>query len=298
METGYAQTNGIRLHYVTEGEGSLVILLHGFPEFWYSWRRQIPVLSKSFKVVALDMRGYNLSDKPEGRAAYTAPELAADIKGIVHHFGYEKAIVVGHDWGGGVAYAFARRYPENLEKLVILNSPHPSLMMKNLKENPRQLLRSWYMIWFQLPLLPEFFMSRMLKKIIRDSFLGWAVHKENFPEDDLEKYVEVFRKPGTLTAALNYYRAFFVKIHENQEKHSRRITCPSMVIWGENDKALGKELTYGLNKYHTGPFELHYIPNCSHWVQNDCPEAVNDLLLNFLVKKKEIKTPSTEEVRD
>jgi len=161
----YANVNGVDLHYVKEGNGDqLVILLHGWPEFWYSWRHQIGPLSKSHTVVAPDMRGFNESGKPKGASNYTQEIVGADIVELVKHLGFEKAVVVGHDWGGAVAWHIALNYPDVVEKFVVINCPHPALFVNNLKSNPRQLFRSWYMFFFQLPVIPEIVMGFNLKQ--------------------------------------------------------------------------------------------------------------------------------------
>lgn len=277
--------NNVRLHYVTQGEGKLVILLHGFPEFWYSWRHQIPVLAPHFRVVAPDMRGYNDSEKPKGVAHYRLDLLTADVMGLVRAFGEERAVIVGHDWGGGVAWAFAAHYPQATERLIVLNCPHPNAFHKHLRANLRQLRRSWYIFFFQLPWLPEFGVRLSLRRFVERTFRGMAVRKEAFPDEDLQQYVEALKKPGALTAAINYYRAGFRDFLRHGERQFPQITSPTLLIWGEEDVALGKELTSNMEPYFTSRFEIKYIPNCSHWVQQEQPELVNQYLLEFLADR-------------
>ena len=275
--------NGINLHCVTRGEGDLVILLHGFPEFWYSWRHQIPSLARRFKVVAPDMRGYNLSDKPEGVEAYSISNLTADVRDLITTFGYKKAHIVSHDWGGAVAWVFAVMYPENLDKLVVMNAPHPAVFMKHLRQNPRQIIRSWYMFFFRIPGLPEFLIRSFDYAALKRVFRGWAIRKDAFSDEDIEQLVKAASQPGALTGGINYYRAMFRSLGSASGLTGfPKITSPTLVIWAENDNALGKELTYGLDPYFSDSLTMKYIPNCSHWVQQEQPQLVNDLLHEFL----------------
>lgn len=267
---------------MTAGEGPLVLLLHGFPEFWYSWRKQIPALSRHFKVVAPDLRGYNLSDKPKGAAAYTMDKIARDVLELIAHFGYQKAHLVAHDWGGAAAWAFAVFHPEALDHLVILNSPHPVLFRNQLKTNARQRRRSWYMGFFQVPLLPEMILKTGVKKFITSSLRGWAIRKEAFSDQDLIEYIKAFKQPGAANATLNYYRSFPKMAPELMRMLGNEIHSPTMVIWGQNDTALGPELTDGLEKFLKGEYILHKVENCSHWVQHEVPEQVNEWLVGFL----------------
>ena len=277
----YAQVNGIRMHYVEAGTGPLLILLHGFPEFWYSWRHQIPTLSEKFRVVAPDMRGYNKTEKPKAVSSYRTENLATDISELIIALGEENAVIVGHDWGGAVAYQFAADYPEMTRKLVVLNCPHPVVMSKHFRSNFKQLRRSWYMFYFQLPWLPEFLMVRNLQLILAKTFRGWAYRKNAFTDEDLAKYNEVFSKPGQAKAAMNYYRAAFRDFFSGSHKRFPKINAPTLVIWGENDRALGKELTFGMKKHFSTDFRIKYIADCSHWVQHDHPELVGKNIFNF-----------------
>ena len=281
MKHGFAHVNGVRLHYVTQGQGPLAILLHGFPEFWYSWRHQIPELAKQFRVVAPDLRGYNDSDKPRGVANYRVDTLTADVMGLIRAFGEEKAVIIGHDWGCGVAWAFASNYPHATERLVVMNCPHPGPFQKHLRSNRRQLRRSWYMFFFQIPFLPEFGIRLNVRRFVEQAFRGMAIRKDAFPDEELQKYAEALTKPGVLTAAINYYRAAFRETVRRGERLFPQITCPTLLIWGEEDIALGKELTYGMEPYFANRLEIKYIPRCSHWVQQEQSELVNQYLRDF-----------------
>ncbi len=278
----YVQVNGVRLHYVAQGNGPLVVLLHGFPEFWYSWRRQIPVLAQHFRVVAPDLRGYNDSEKPQGVENYQIDILAADVMGLIRAFGEEKAMIVGHDWGGGIAWVFAATYPQATEKLIVLNCPHPTAFQRHLSTNWRQMLRSWYIFLFQIPWLPEFAIRLKLRWCVEKAFRGLAIRKEVFTDDELWKFTEALQKPGVLTAAINYYRAAFREHVRHGERAFDKIECPTLLVWAEEDAALGKELTYDMAAYFTNHFEIKYIPLCSHWVLQEQPELVSRYITEFL----------------
>ena len=196
---------GIRLHYVEAGSGPLVILLHGFPEFWYSWRHQIgPLAEAGYHVVAPDMRGYDLSDRPQSWRSYDAGLIAEDIAGLIHSFGEEQAYVVGHDWGAAIAYTLAMAHPEVVRRLAILNVPHPARMAEGFR-TLKQLRKSWYMFFFQIPRLPEYMFSREDFSFAKRSLRSDA--KDAFTDEDLERYVEAWSQPGALTGMINYYRA-------------------------------------------------------------------------------------------
>ena len=279
-EHRFIKTNGIQLHTVSQGEGKLMLMLHGFPEFWYSWRHQIGEFSTNYHTVALDLRGYNDSDKPEGVTAYRMSELVADIKGAIASLGYEDCILVAHDWGGAIAWNFAYAYPEMVEKLIVMNIPHPAKFADGLK-TPQQLFKSWYIFAFQIPWLPEFIFKQNNYQAIAEAFSGMAVDKTAFSEADLEAYRQAAAKPGALTAMINYYRSAFGSIFTGQPKQWGILDIPTLTIWGEADTALGKELTYGTNAY-VRDWQIEYIPNCSHWVQQEQPALVNRYMREFL----------------
>lgn len=273
--------NGVRLHCVIAGEGPLVVLLHGFPEYWYSWRHQIPVLAEHFTVVAPDLRGYNQSEKPPRVADYTVPTLVEDIVQLIHSFGQQRAVVVGHDWGGAIAWAIALAHPEVVAKLVILNAPHPRIFLQHLLTNLRQMQRSWYILAFQAPRLPEAIMRLNNYQVIEFAFRGNAVHKDQFTDEVIDAYKEAIAQPGALTSAINYYRAVARQSLERPTSDNTIVHAPTMVIWGEQDMALGKELNEHLARY-VPDLTLHFIPDASHWVQQDRPDLVNRYLQYFL----------------
>jgi epoxide hydrolase 4 len=274
----YITSNGLRLHYVTQGEGPLMLMLHGFPEFWYSWRHQIPEFAKDYKVVALDLRGYNDSDKPKAQSAYVMAEFIKDIEGVIKGLGYDKCILVGHDWGGAIAWSFAYAHPEMVERLIVLNIPHPAKFAAGFR-TPQQLLKSSYMFLFQLPVLPEMLIQVGDYQAIENAFKGMAVNKNAFTPADIEAYKDAAAKRGALTAALNYYRNMLQQGMTNPNWGV--LNVPTLMIWGEKDTALGRELSYGTATY-VNPFQVRYIPDASHWVQQEKPELVNEYMREFL----------------
>ncbi len=254
----YIVTNGIRMHYVTQGEGPLIVLLHGFPEFWYSWRFQIPFLAKhGFTVVAPDLRGYNDTDKP--RKGYDIPTLLRDIEGLIKGLGHQNAIIVGHDWGGVLAWAFAINYPEMTERLIVMNAPHPAAMIREMR-TLKQLRKSWYVFAFQIPWLPEYMLGRNHANEVGRMLMS---------------------KPGAIKAAISYYRQLFWRLPFSFKSYEVRIEAPTLLIWGEQDIALGIELTTGLERW-VNDIQIKRIPDSGHWVQQEQTEKVNQYMLEFL----------------
>ena len=284
----FIRANGIRFHYVTAGDGPLVLLLHGFPQFWYAWRHQIPALAARFRVVAPDLRGYGDTDKPPRVSDYQIGALAADVAELIHALGEKKAHVVGHDWGGGVAWTAATDHADVVDRLAVLNCPNPKVFARVLRSSLRQLARSWYMFFFQLPLIPEWTFQISPTAMIERMFRRMAIRKDTFSDDDLREFREALAKPGALTAASNYYRATFRNFSAMRqlEREDKKISAPTLLIWAENDVALGKELTYGMEPLFSGPLRIHYVPNCSHWVNEEQPELVNRLLLEHLTARE------------
>jgi len=304
VEHHMVQTNGIRLHCAVDGSGPLVLLLHGFPECWYSWRHQIAALAPRFHVVAPDLRGYNQSDKPPGVRAYALAELVADVRGLIEAFGERQAVIVGHDWGGAVAWTFAMEHPEMTRRLVVMNCPHPAIFVQHLHGNWRQLARSWYMFFFQIPWLPETLLGLRGARPVGYAIRRSSVRQDSLTAEDLGRLQEAASEPGALRSAINYYRAMFrgpearaawpgwlrrflhgdhplPGVRERLEDWPK-ITAPTLLVWGENDVALGKELTLGMEPLVAAPLEIKYIPLCGHWVQQEQPGVVNGFLLDFL----------------
>jgi epoxide hydrolase 4 len=278
---GYADLGDVRLHYVEAGEGPLVLLLHGFPQFWYQWRHQIPALvGAGFRVVAPDMRGYNLSDKPLGVRAYRVELLARDVERLIVACGGEAADVVGHDWGAIVAWTAAMRHPERVEKLAILNVPHPARFPDGLL-SPMQLLRSSYAFFFQIPRLPEEVIRAGDFALLRSVLRGDPVRPGTFSEEDVQRYVEAISRPGALTATINYYRSLLRNPRETRAL-LKRIEAPVLVIWGERDRFLSRRLSEPPHLWVPDLLGVKRLPDASHWVAEDRPLEVNTLLLDFL----------------
>ena len=280
VEHAYIETNGIRLHVAQAGpaDGPLVILLHGFPEFWYGWRRQIEPLARAgYRVWAPDQRGYNLSDKPQGLAAYDIAELARDVVGLIDASGRQKCFLAGHDWGAAVAWTVAQSYPERIEKLAILNVPHPAVMFRTLRSSPAQLRKSWYMFFFQIPLLPEA-MLRANDWANAIAMLRSSSLPGSFTEQDFEQYRRAWWRKGAFTSMLNWYRAIIQ--HPPAMPADPRLRLPTLVLWGKRDIALSHEMAQlSIDLCEDG--QLIFFENATHWVQHDEAEAVTAYLIGF-----------------
>jgi pimeloyl-ACP methyl ester carboxylesterase/2-polyprenyl-6-methoxyphenol hydroxylase-like FAD-dependent oxidoreductase len=276
-----ADLGEVRLHYVELGRGPLVVLLHGFPEHWYSWRYQIPALAAAgFRVVAPDLRGYNTSSKPSGVDAYGIDRLAGDVAALIRHLGAERAHVVGHDWGAAVAWYFAMHHADLLDRLAIMNVPHPARFAQGIR-SWRQLLRSWYIFFFQLPWLPEALMRAGGYALPRLIFRHDPRRPGAFEPHELERYVAALDQPGALTAMINYYRALVRQAPRRLGEPVPVIAAPTLVIWGLRDLALGPELAEP-DRALVPNLRVERFPDASHWVQVDRPAEVNRLLLEFL----------------
>jgi pimeloyl-ACP methyl ester carboxylesterase len=277
---GFAEVNGVRLHYAEAGSGPMVVLLHGFPDYWHTWRHQMPMLvAAGFHVVAPDMRGYNLSDKPQGVDAYQLEVLCQDVSALIRFLGAERAHVVGHDWGGAVAWSFAMWHPEQLDQLAILNVPHPERFLASLR-TVSQLRRSWYMLFFQVPWLPEALSRLGNYAVMRSVFLRDPVRPEAFSPSDVDQQMEAIAQPGALTAMINYYRAALRTSPTAQRRRWRRIERPVLVLWGDRDRYLGKEWAEPSRAWVEAVTVVHF-PNSSHWLQHDQPDEVGRALVAF-----------------
>ncbi len=274
---------GLNLNVARAGSsGEAVIMLHGFPEFWYSWHHQIEALSQNgYTVFAPDLRGYNLSDKPPTKEDYHLRLLVEDVACIARAVG-RKVHIVGHDWGGIVAWAFAGKYPELVSKLVIMNAPHLKIYKREVRRPP-QTFKSWYVLFFQIPWLPERLISADNYALVREVFSGKTIRKNAFSAEDIDKYVDAISQSGALTAALNYYRCLFRSKDGGDLAYEAKFNGETLVVWGENDMALGIRLLDGLEEFAPNLI-IHRIPGCGHWVQNEAPEEVNRVLLDFLQK--------------
>ena len=278
LREGYAEVGDVRLHYVEAGDGPLIVLLHGFPEFWYGWRLQIaPLAAAGFRVVAPDTRGYNLSSKPDGIAAYSADKLAEDIRGLIRERGAESAFVVGHDWGGTIAWVLAMNHPEVVDRLAILDAAHPRRFNKGLR-NPRQAARTWYLFYFQLPGLPEHHLRagnwKFLKHFLRDA-------RPPYTQEELDRYVEAWSLPGAATAMINYYRGA-----TRYSPQIRTVTAPTLVIWGQRDRYLGPDLAEPERDDVPNLDRVERLPEASHWVHHDEAERVTQLLVDFFAPEE------------
>lgn len=293
-----ARVNGVSLHYVTvapnsdavdnpTGVAPLVVLLHGFPEFWYSWRHQLDAIAAAgYRVVAPDMRGYNRSSAPAGVDSYRPAELVADVRGLIEHRGAPQATVVGHDWGGLVGWELAIRDPDVVRQLVVLNSPHPDLFRQRLLRSPEQLLRSWYVFATQLPWLPERLLAADDFGLLTSAFEETTV-PDAFTDADIERYREAMARSESLSGPLHYYRAMARETLTRELRAlvggSRRdgtVEVPTLVLWGEQDPALGVELLDGLDEW-VPSLTVRRYPEASHWVQAERPADVTEQLLAF-----------------
>lgn len=274
----FIQTNGITLHAVTAGpaDGPPVVLLHGFPEFWYGWRKQIPALAAAgFRVWAPDQRGYNLSDKPKGIAAYELEALAHDIIGFIEATGHEQVNLVGHDWGGMVAWCVALLAPQMLRRVAILNAPHPHVARQRLSAaDLRQLVRSGYIGFFQLSHLPEAILGAAGYRTIARA-LRASSRPGTFPDEELAEYRRAWSQPGAMTAMLNWYRALR---RQTDRQWPTRVTVPLTVIWGKKDQAL-RSVMAEESVALCDQGELIWLPDNTHWVQHEAAEEVNALLI-------------------
>lgn len=281
MQHQQIATNGIRLHVVQDGpsDGPLVVLLHGFPEFWYGWRRQIPYLaSAGYRVWAPDQRGYNLSDKPDRLAAYTLDELAGDVVGLIDAAGQAKAFVVGHDWGAAVAWWLAAKHPHRLAGMVVINVPHGKVMVTHLRRSLTQLRKSWYMFFFQIPWLPEQWARRQNWARSVQALAG-SSRPGTFAPGDLDAYRQAWSQPGACTCMLNWYRAAMQK--RPAPPAGPRIRVPTLMIWGAQDRFLGRELAQpSIDLCDDG--RLVFVEEATHWVQHEEADRVNGLIDAFL----------------
>lgn len=277
LEHTSIETNGIRLHVVQAGpaDGKPVIMLHGFPEFWYGWRNQIdPLVNAGFRLIIPDQRGYNLSEKPKQVAAYTLDAVSDDLIGLIDHLGLEKSVVVGHDWGGAAAWWAASKYPDRIERLAVLNVPHHAALRAAIREDPKQRRRLLYMLFFQLPVLPELLIKPgrgyLLAKLLSAS-------SSAITPEDIEQYRQAWSQPGAITAMLNWYRA----ARRARPPDSAPITMPTLIIWGKHDVAFRSYLAEkSLELCENGHLKL--IDEVGHWVQHEAAETVNTHLIDWL----------------
>jgi pimeloyl-ACP methyl ester carboxylesterase len=288
----FAKVNGIQLHYVGMGKGPLILFLHGFPEFWAAWEEQLSVFSKDHQAVAPDMRGYNLSDKPAEVTAYHVNTLMEDLRQLAAHLGHASFTLVAHDWGGAVAWSLAARHPELIEKLVIINSPHPLIFARELLENPEQQKASEYMRLFRSK-DAEQILSKDNFAMLREAIFNQWGSKWKPGDEELQRYIDAWSQPGALTGGLNYYRAsplYPPKTDAEKERlHSIAelsrdvfyVTVPTLVIWGERDTALLTGNLEGLEEM-VADLRVERLPEATHWVVHEEPTEVNRMIREFI----------------
>lgn len=280
------EVGDVTIHYVEAGSGPLVVLLHGFPEFWYSWRNQIPSLAAAgFHVVAVDLRGYNDSSKPRAIDAYRLPELAKDIAGVITQIGEGPCVLAGHDWGGAVAWLTAMLYPELVSRLIILNSPHPVAYLREMRRSPRQKWRAKYQLLFHPPWLAEFVMRRFRYALLRRSLARLG----SFTSEEIERFVEAWGKPGALTGMANYYRA--MRHRKGMRGLMRRIDIPTLMIWGDLDPFFTRETLRDFGEY-VPDLRIEHISYVGHFVQTDAPGRVSELMIGFLKAEEPVSSRS------
>jgi pimeloyl-ACP methyl ester carboxylesterase len=282
MNFANVSTNGIQLNVAQAGPayGPLMILLHGFPEFWYGWHKHLPVLAQSgFRVWAPDQRGYNLSDKPPSIRDYAITQLMADVEGLIDAAGKTKALIVGHDWGGAVAWWLATHRPERVEKLVIINVPHPLVMRRLLSTSIRQLLRSWYVFAIQIPKLPEWRSSRdnwrdLVRGMQASSLPG------TFSNADFDQYRQAWSQPRAYSSMLNWYRAALRYEIQKEKSNTKQVVVPTLVLWGTRDKFIAPEaaeMSRGMCQHG----ELIVFDDNTHWLQHERPTEICEHMIRF-----------------
>lgn len=285
----FADVNGVRLHYANAGAGKMIIFLHGFPEFWYAWRKQLAEFGEDYLAVAPDMRGYNLSSKPPEVEQYEIRHLAQDVVSLASHLGAKKFLLVGHDWGGVVAWATAMAFPESVEKLIIINAPHPVVFRRELRENPAQQQASEYMIMFRSPQAEALITADNFDNF-QEHLLGELLRQGHFTEADRQEYVQAWSQPGAITGGLNYYRAAQAGPPEAllgeafdamRRFPSLDVKAPTLVIWGEKDPYLLIGNLKGLEEYVPN-LKIERFADATHWVVHEKTAEVNSLIRRFL----------------
>ena len=287
----YAEVNGVRLHYVAAGQGPLILFLHGFPEFWYEWKKQLPEFGQDHLAVAPDMRGYNLSAKPAALDQYRMKHLVEDVRALAEHLGHKKFVLVGHDWGGAVAWAFALAHPECLDKLIIVNAPHPGIFVRELRDNPSQQKASEYMLMFRSPEAEQKLTGNNCELLSR-LLLRDLLNRGAFTEDDRKAYLDAWTQPGAITGGLNYYRANRTGPPAAGETPTSfavdpamlTVRVPALVIWGEKDSALLVNNLAGLDEF-VPDLTIRRVPDASHWIIHEKPTEVNSYIRDFIQRR-------------
>jgi pimeloyl-ACP methyl ester carboxylesterase len=287
IKTKFIEANGLTFQVDTCGNGDkFALCLHGYPESSFSWRYQLPLLAElGYTVWAPNLRGYAGSSRPGKKSDYKIDCLTADVAGLIDAAGARSTLLIGHDWGGVIAWIFALKRVRPLDRFIVLNFPHPKLYRDRIARWP-QITRSWYVFLFQLPWFPEFMMGSRQARTVRQTFYATAVDKSRFPEEVLDVYRKNALIPGALTAMINYYRANWGirkggLFAEQRQAIESILETPTLMIWGEKDIALGRHLTYGTEKL-VKDLTLRYLPDVSHWVQQEAPETVNAMIEAWL----------------
>ncbi|MGQ0733181.1 MAG: alpha/beta fold hydrolase [Acidobacteriota bacterium] len=290
-----ATVNGVTLHYARSGSGQLMLFLHGFPEFWYGWKAHVEEFGRDHLAVAPDMRGYNLSSKPPEVDQYSVPLLVEDVRALAAHLGHgtsRKFVLVGHDWGGVVAWAYAMMHPDTIEKLIIVNAPHPGVFQRELRENPAQQKASAYMLMFRGPQAEQTLSANNYEMLVR-IVLGEGLARGRVSEADKQAYLSAWAQPGALTGGLNYYRAAQVGPPTDAQQggasppplvpSSAKVTVPTLVIWGEKDTALLTGNLEGLETF-VPQLTIRRIPDGTHWVIHEKPDEVTRHIREFIAR--------------
>ncbi|ACB94352.1 alpha/beta fold hydrolase [Beijerinckia indica] len=260
----------------------LALCLHGFPESKFSWKHQLPLLGTlGYRAWAPNLRGYGGSSRPKSVGAYGLDHLVADVEGLIAASKAEETLLIGHDWGAIIAWHCAMRKIRTLSRLVIMNVPHPTRYIEEIAVNPAQRRKSWYVLFFQLPRIPEFVLTRNKARAISGIILKMAVDRSRFPAEVLDQYRANALIPGAMTAMLNYYRAAFRAGRKAMAPSQNRVEVPTLIIWGEEDGALEKSLVFGTERF-VSDLTVRFLPGVSHWVQQEAPETVNAILRAWL----------------
>ncbi len=278
----------IKMHVVTAGEGRPLILLHGFPELWYSWRKLIPRLAEKFRVIVPDLRGYGQSEIT--KEGYDLNTLSNDVAELIDKAG-GKAILAGHDWGGVIGWHTATVYPDKVEAYIAIAAPHISRYFKVMLTSPKQFILSQYVLFFQIPFIPERLMSMRRGKLLSILFNLSSVRKGACTDEEMDVYRDAWKNVVSIRAGVNYYRKLMQGILKTLWfLKGKKIRCPVCVVWGDNDWFLSKPLTEHLEKYCNQPPDVHIIPNCGHWISQEEPDKLYNIMINFM-EKYGVKTP-------
>jgi pimeloyl-ACP methyl ester carboxylesterase len=282
MRTEFVEANGIRFHVEVDGEGPLVLLLHGMPQFWFQWRHILPTLAeRGYRAAAPDLRGIGQTSRPTRIADYRLHILGDDVAALIRALGESKAHVVGHDWGGLIAWETAFAHPEVVDRLITVNGPPAHIPPRGWGARLRQLVRSWYAFYFALPRLPEWFLTRRHSAVMPGMLEGG-----HFSPEEMAEYRDFICRPGAAWAMLAYYRAWVRDIRANAARlRGRTVSAPTLVIWGVHDRSLGVELTRDMDRYVRGPLQIVRLPDEGHWFIQNQPERFTELLTAFLAEE-------------